>query len=317
MALFAGRKLLRAVFTVWIAATVTFLLLRLLPSDPTLLVLQEDMTPELRAALLQQYGLDKPLVVQYVLYLKELLSGNLGFSFRYNVPVTEVIAQRLPWTLLLTGAALVATVLVGIPLGVRAATRRGGVCDVVVRSLGISSNALFVPSVAMLLLLLGGSVLGWFPIGGSIDPDTRGLAAYGSLLLHLALPLLTLLLVNVGPYAFTLRASMIEILGEDYIKSARAHGLTQRRIAWRHALRNAIGPALTLLGLQLGSLVGGAVLTESTFAYPGLGRLTFDAVQRLDFPVLQGAFLLLAVTVVVANLLTDLALLLVNPRIRT
>jgi peptide/nickel transport system permease protein len=186
-----------------------------------------------------------------------------------------------------------------------------------VQFLGVTSNALFVPSIAILLLVVGASVLNLFPIGGAIDPDTRGLAAYLSLFHHLALPLLSLVLVQIGPYALTLRTNMLEVLGEDYIKSARSRGLTPRRTVWRHALRNALLPALTLMGLQLGALIGGAVLTETIFAYPGVGRLIYEAVQQLDYPMLQGAFVLLAVTVVLANLLTDMVALILNPRIRS
>ncbi len=311
------KKVLRAGITVWIAVTVTFLLLRLLPADPTLLVVEGDMTPEMQQALREQYGLDQPLHIQYLLYLGELLTGNLGVSFRQLVPVADILLARLPWTLLLAGSAFLLTVVVGIPLGVYAAVGRGKFVDKLVQFLGITSNALFVPSVAILLLVVFASTLQWFPIGGAIDPDTRGVAAYASLFQHLALPLFSLVLVQVGPYALTLRTNMLEVLGEDYIKSARSRGLTPRRTVWRHALRNAILPAITLMGLQLGTLVGGAVLTETIFAYPGVGRLIYESVQQLDYPMLQGAFVLLAITVVMANLLTDLVAMFLNPRIRT
>lgn len=311
------KKVFRAALTVWIAVSITFFLLRLLPADPTLLVVEGDMTPEMQAALREQYGLDKPLFTQYMLYLGELLTGNLGVSFRRLTPVLGVLMERLPWTLLLAGSAFLVTILIGIPLGVYAAVGRGKMVDKVVQFLGVTSNALFVPSVAILLLVVFGANLGWFPIGGAIDPNTRGLAAYGSLLHHLALPLMSLVLVQLGPYAITLRTNMLEVLGEDYIKSARSRGLTPRRTIWRHALRNAMLPALTLMGLQLGTLIGGAVLTETIFAYPGVGRLIYEAVQQLDYPLLQGAFVLLAITVVLANLLTDMVAMVLNPRIRT
>ncbi|PZF79782.1 ABC transporter permease [Jiangella anatolica] len=314
---YAASRLFRAILTIWIAVTVTFFLLRLLPADPTLLVVEGDMTPKMQDALRSQYGLDKPILQQYGLYLGQLVQGNLGVSFRQLVPVTELLLDRLPWTLLLAGSAFVLTLLIGIPLGVYAAVGRGGPVDRAVQFFGITSNALFIPSVAILLLVVFGSNLGWFPIGQAIDPDTRGLAAYGSLLHHLALPLFSLVLVQLGPYALTLRTNMAEVLGEDYITSARSRGLTPRRVVWRHALRNAVLPALMLMGLQLGTLIGGAVLTETVFAYPGVGRLIFESVQQLDFPVLQGAFVILAVTVVLANLLTDLLSMALNPRIRT
>ncbi|PJJ63819.1 ABC transporter permease [Compostimonas suwonensis] len=314
---YLAKKLGRAVLTLWIAVSITFLLLRLLPSDPTLLVVEGDMTPEMQEGLREQYGLDKPLGVQYLLYLGQLLTGNLGTSFRQLMPVGDILLDRLPWTLLLAGSAFVLTILIGIPLGVYAAVGRGRFIDKAVQFLGVTSNAVFIPGLAMLLLVIGGSVLGWFPIGGAIDPDTRGLAAYLSLFQHLALPLFTLVLVQIGPYALTLRTNMIEVLGEDYVKSARSRGFSERRTVWRHALRNAILPALTLMGLQLGALIGGAVLTETVFAYPGVGRLIFDAVQQLDYPLLQGAFVMLAVTVILANLLTDTVSMLLNPRIRS
>lgn len=314
---YVTKKTVRAILTVWIAVTITFFLLRLLPADPTLLVVEGDMTEEMQAALRERYGLDKPLSTQYFLYIGQLLTGNLGVSFRQLAPVTDILLERLPWTLLLAGSAFALTVLIGIPLGVYAAVGRGKFVDKLVQFLGITSNALFVPSIAILFLVVGGSMLGWFPIGGAIDPDTRGLAAYVSLLHHLALPLLSLVLVQIGPYALTLRTNMLEVLGEDYIKSAKSRGLTPRRTVWRHALRNAILPALTLMGLQLGTLIGGAVLTETIFAYPGVGRLIYESVQQLDYPLLQGAFVLLAITVVLANLLTDLIAMVLNPRIRT
>lgn len=314
---YIAKKVLRAVLTIWIAVTITFFLLRLLPADPTLLVVEGDMTAEMQQALREQYGLDKPLYMQYALYLGELATGNLGVSFRQLSPVLDILLERLPWTLLLAGSAFVITVLIGIPLGVYAAVGRGKAVDKVVQFMGITSNALFVPSVAILLLVVFAANLKMFPIGGAIDPDTRGLAAYASLFHHLALPLFSLVLVQVGPYALTLRTNMLEVLGEDYIKSAKSRGFSERRTVWRHALRNAIIPAITLMGLQLGTLVGGAVLTETIFAYPGVGRLIYESVQQLDYPMLQGAFVMLAITVVLANLLTDIIAMMLNPRIRT
>ncbi|GIG91409.1 ABC transporter permease [Plantactinospora endophytica] len=316
MARFVLNRALKAVLTVWIAITATFFLLRLLPGDPTTLMVEGDMTPEMRAALLKTYGLDRPLLEQYVSYLRELLHGNFGISFRQIQPVSDILLDRLPWTLLLAGVAFLLTIAVGIPIGVYAAAHRGRWPDRLLQGFGIAGHALFVPSVAMLLLVWLGARLGWFPIGGAIDPDTRGLAAYLSLAHHLVLPVASLVLVQLGPYALTLRTNLIDVLGEDYIRAARARGLSGRRRLWKHGLRNAILPALTLMGLQLGTLVGGAVLTETVFAYPGVGRLIYEAVGQRDYPVLQGAFIMLAITVVVANALTDLLYAVLNPRIR-
>ncbi|MEE6259524.1 ABC transporter permease [Plantactinospora sonchi] len=314
---FVVRRLLRGLLTMWFAVTVTFFLLRLLPGDPALAVADPGMTEELRAELLHDYGLDRPLAVQYWEYLVQLVHGNLGVSFRQNQPVRDILLERLPWTLLLAGSALVVTVALGIPLGVVAATRAKGFLDRLIQVGGITGQSLFIPSVGVLLLYVFGVQLGLLPIGGAMDDDVYGLAAYGSIALHLILPCLSLVLVQLGSYVLTLRSTLIDALGEDYCTLARAKGLPNRKVVWRHALRNALLPTTTLVGLQLGFLVGGAVLTESIYAYPGVGRAIFEAVGQLDFPVLQGAFLMLAFAVIAANLLTDLAYGLLDPRVRT
>lgn len=303
--------------TLWFAATVTFLLLRLLPGDPALAVASPNMTPSARAILLQQYGLDQPLLVQYGKYLWELLHGNLGISFTQQVPVTTVLMQRLPWTLLLAGSSLVITVAVGIPLGVLAATHPRGWLDRLVQVSGVVGQSLFIPSVGIFLLFVLGLQLQWFPIGGAYTPGTYGMAWYGDVLSHLVLPCLSLVMVQLGSYVLTLRSTLIESLGEDYCALATAKGLPNRTVVWKHALRNALLPTTTLIGLQLGFVVGGAVLTETVFAYPGIGRGIYEAVTQLDFPVLQGAFVLLAATVVLANIVTDLVYGLLDPRVRT
>jgi peptide/nickel transport system permease protein len=310
-------RLGRGVLTIWFAVTVTFLLLRLLPGDPALAVASPNMTESARAALLEQYGLDQPLIVQYWLYLEQLLRGNLGTSFTQSIPVLDVLMQRLPWTLLLTGTALVATVVVGIPLGVLAAARRGRFLDKMVQVVGVTGQSLFVPSLGVFLLFIFGLTLRWLPIGGAYTTGSYGMEWYGSVLLHLILPALSLMLIQLGSYVLTMRSTLIDALGEDYTVLARANGLPYRRILWKHALRNALLPTTTLIGLQLGFLVGGAVLTETVFAYPGIGRGIYEAVTQLDFPVLQGAFVMLAATVVIANMITDIVYGFLDPRVKT
>ncbi|GLY80606.1 ABC transporter permease [Actinoallomurus iriomotensis] len=316
LARFALRRVLRGVVTIWFAVTVTFLMLRLLPGDPALAVANPNMTRETRQALLHQYGLDQSLAVQYGKYLWQLLHGNLGVSFSQSVPVTTALMDRLPWTLLLTLSALVVTIVIGVPLGVLAASRRG-FWDRAVQLSGVVGQSLFVPSIGIFLLYLLGLKLRWFPIGGAYTENTYGIAWYGSVLRHLVLPCLSLVLVQLGSYVLTLRSTLIDALGEDYCTLARANGLGERKVLWKHALRNALLPTTTLVGLQLGFVVGGAVLTETIYAYPGIGRGIYEAVTQLDFPVLQGAFVLLSATVIVANLLTDLAYGLLDPRVRT
>ncbi|PRX97278.1 ABC transporter permease [Allonocardiopsis opalescens] len=314
---FIGLRVLRGLLTIWFAVTVTFFLLRLLPGDPVLAVADPTMTEALRQKLLADFGLDQPLSVQYVGYLGQLLQGNMGVSFRQSLPVTEVLMQRLPWTLILTGAAILVTVVLGVPLGVYAATRAKGFADRAIQIGGITAQSLFVPSVGILLLYVFGVVFGWFPIGGAVDPDATGFAATLSMLHHLVLPCLSLVFIQLGSYVLAMRSSLIEVLGEDYVALAKAKGVSPRAVVWKHALRNALLPTTTLVGLQLGTLVGGAVLTETIYAYPGIGRAVYESVGQLDFPVLQGAFVLLAVAVVVANLITDIVYGLLDPRVRT
>jgi peptide/nickel transport system permease protein len=311
VARFAGRRVLRALLTLWFAVTVTFFLLRLLPGDPAAVIADPGMTAEVRADLLRDYGLDKPLPLQYWDFLVQLGQGNLGLSFRQNQPVLTVLLERLPWTLILTGAALVATVALGIPLGVLAATRAGRFTDRLIQVGGVTGQSLFVPSVGIFLLYVFGVTLGWLPIGGATDDSGSGLIR------HLILPCLSLVLVQLGQYVLTLRTTLIEALGEDYCDLAKAKGVPYRGVVWKHALRNALLPTTTLVGLQLGFLVGGAVLTETIYAYPGVGRAIYEAVGQLDYPVLQGAFLMLALAVIAANLVTDIVYGLLDPRVRT
>jgi peptide/nickel transport system permease protein len=317
LALFVLKRLGRGLITIWFAVTVTFLLLRLLPSDPATAIASNNMTPEIRASLLAQYGLDQSLPVQYVKYLGELVQGNLGVSFSQSISVSDSLMEHLPWTLLLVGASLVITILLGIPLGVLAAARAGKMLDRIVQMIAVTGQSLFVPSIGILLLYVFGLQLGWFPIGGAYTDGTYGGEWYLSVIGHLILPCFSLVLVQLGSYVLTVRSTLIEALGEDYVTLARANGLPYRRVLWKHALRNALLPTTTLVGLQICLyMVGGVVLIETVYAYPGIGRGIFDAVIRLDYPVLQGAFLLLAVVVVVINMLTDIVYGVLDPRVK-
>jgi peptide/nickel transport system permease protein len=314
---FAAGRIGRALLTLWFAVTATFLLLRLLPGDPALAVADPRQTREMRAEVLHQYGLDQPLPVQYGKYMWELLHGNLGVSFTQQVPVTEVLAERIPWTLLLTGSALLLTLAVGIPLGVLSATHPRGALDRAVQLGGVVGQSLFVPSVGIFLLFVLGLQLQLFPIGGAVDEGVYGGAWSLNVAHHLVLPAVSLMLVQLGSYVLTMRATLVDSLGEDYCELARAKGVPERWVVWKHGLRNALLPTTTLVGLQLGFMIGGAVLTETVYAYPGVGRGIYEAVIQLDFPVLQGAFVMLAATVVIANMLTDLIYGALDPRVRT
>ncbi|WP_236791102.1 ABC transporter permease [Amycolatopsis sp. GM8] len=317
LALFVLKRLGRGVLTIWFAVTVTFLLLRLLPGDPALAIASPNMTAGTRAAILAEYGLDQSLPVQYVKYLGQLVQGNLGVSFSQGISVSDALLERLPWTLLLVASSLVVTVLVGIPLGVLAAAKSGGLADRFVQLVAVTGQSLFVPSVGILLLYVFGLRLGLFPIGGAYGEGVYGGQWYLSVISHAVLPCLSLVLVQLGQYVLTMRSTLIDALGEDYVTLARANGVPGRRVLWKHALRNALLPTTTLVGLQVCLyLVGGVILIETVYAYPGIGRGIYEAVVRLDFPVLQGAFLLLAAVVVVVNMITDIIYGVLDPRVK-
>lgn len=310
------KRLLRGALTLLVSVTVTFLILRLMPGNPADVMADPHMTEELRQSILRDFGLDKPLHIQYFIYLKQLLQGNLGTSFRSLLPVSEIIMSRLPWTLLLTGLAFVITVLLGIPLGVVAATHQGRPLDRVINALAIIGTSVFIPWLALALLYFLGYRWRLFPIGGIKDIGVEGRDLVISVIRHLALPLATLVVINLAQYVLFMRTSMVDTLQEDFVRTARSKGLSEQTTIYRHALKHAVLPTITMMGLQLGYLVGGAVLTETVYAYPGLGRLIYEAVTQLDYPVLQGAFILLALTVIVANILTDLVYSVLDPRIR-
>jgi|SRR5690625_91968 len=308
---------IRAIVTVFIAVTVTFLILRVMPGDPTTAMLDSRMSEEAQQKLLSDFGLDKNLFAQYFIYLKQLFFNfDLGISFVHREPVLNIIMARLPWTLVLMGTAVVITTLIGIPLGVTAAYRKGKFIDHVINALAIFGIAVFIPWLSVVLLYFFGYKIPLFPIGGAVDRELQGWSYIWSVTHHLILPVLTLTIIHLANYVLYMRASMIDVLGEDYIRTARAKGLRERTVVWRHAVRNALLATVTMMGLQIGTIVGGAILTETVFAYPGLGRLIYESVQQHDYAVLQGTFLILAVTVVVVNIITDIVYIYLDPKIK-
>lgn len=310
------RRLLQSLVTILIAATLTFTILRLIPGDPTTLFADPFMTPEIRQRLLADFGLDKPIPIQYGKFLWQMVQGNLGVSIAQRSPVTNVILDALPWTLLLTGTSMLLTLALAIPLGLLSVWNRGRSFDVSIRAGTVMMGSMFIPWIALVLMNFFGRQLNWFPIGGAQTPGVEpGLPHLIDIIRHLALPVFVLTFVALGPYVLFLRTSMVEVLQEDYVRTARAKGVIERRVLLIHAFRNALMPLVTMIGLRLGFLVSGAVLTETVFAYPGIGRLIFRSVQQHDYPVLQGAFLMLATTVVLFNFLTDVVYGLIDPRI--
>jgi len=284
--------------------TLVFLLIHLVPGDPVEVMLGESARPADRAALRSSLGLDRPLAEQYLGYLRGLVQLDLGESFQDRRPVAQVLAERVPATLELTAAALALALLLALPLGVAAARRRGGWLDS--GAMGVSLLGVSIPNfwLGPLLILVFSLQLGWTPVSGREGPAS------------LVLPAVTLGTGLAAVLARMVRSSVLEVLGEDYVRTARAKGLSETAVLWGHALRNAWLPVLTLLGLQLGGLLGGAVITETVFAWPGLGSLLVEAIQGRDYPVVQGCVLLISLTYVLINTLTDLVYAWVDPRIR-
>jgi ABC-type dipeptide/oligopeptide/nickel transport system permease component len=281
-----------------------FLLIHLVPGDPVAVMLGEGARPADQAALRAALGLDQPLGAQYLEYLARLVRMDLGTSLHAQRPVAELLAERIGPTVQLALAALALAVLIAIPMGVLAAQHRGGPLDRA--AMGLSMLGAATPSfwLGPILILVFSLWLGWTPVSGR---DSAG---------SLILPAVTLGTGMAAVLARMVRSSVLEVLGEDYVRTARAKGLAPIAVLWRHALRNAWLPVLTLIGIQLGALLGGAVVTETVFAWPGLGSLLIEAIQTRDYPVVQAAVLLISLTYLVINTATDLLYIVADPRIR-
>jgi peptide/nickel transport system permease protein len=291
-----------------------------MPGDPLKFIAGQDiirLTDAQKEAIRVEHGLDKPLVAQYVKYIADTLKGDFGYSYRSKRPVFDLIGERLPWTLLLASVDLVLTAILGVALGAAAAWRRGKAKDIALNNAFIFLQS--VPSfwIGMILLTVFGAKLGWFPLFGAktIGRNYAGFAYAADILRHLALPAATLTIVSVSSIYFTMRYSMIDTLKEDYILMARMKGLDERRIKYRHAMRNAMIPVVTMIMLNLGFLVGGATITETVFSYPGMGRLLFESVTNRDYPLMQACFMIITLCVIAANALSDLAYPFLDPRI--
>ncbi len=327
------RRLASLVWVVVGVSLITFAISHLVPGDPARLVAGDRATPEIVAHIRAQLGLDLPLPQQYLRYMGQLLQGDLGTSIRTHRPVLQDIAAFFPATLELALSALLLATLLGIPLGVLSAVYRNRFVDHVARTLavtGISTPAFWL-GLGLIVVFYG--KLGWLPGGGRIDqglappPGLTGLylidaavagdwVVWRSALQHMILPALTLGFVHLGVVARQVRSSMLEQLGEDYVRTARAYGLNAWSVVVRHALPNALIPSVTVLGLALGDLLYGAVLTETVFGWPGMGAYVVDSIQALDFPAVMGFAVVVSFAYVILNLLVDLLYRRLDPRIR-
>jgi peptide/nickel transport system permease protein len=296
---------------VWLVVSLVFLLIHLVPGDPILQMLGEGATPADITVLRHQYGLDLPLGTQYVRYWAGVLHGDLGASIRLHDSVTHLIFQRYPYTLALTLTALVLALVLALPAGILAALRRGRAVD---QSLSVVSLfGLSVPGIALgpILILVFSIGLGWTPVsgansGGASSIDWR----------YLILPSVTMGASLAAILTRMVRTAMLEELGQDYIRTARAKGLSETAVVLHHALPNALVPIVTVIGLQFGALLAGAIVTEKIFSWPGLGRLVVDAISNRDYALVQGCLLAIGLTYVLVNLLTDVVYRWINPRMR-
>jgi len=283
---------------------ITFLLLYILPADPARQIAGRSATPDTVETIRKQLGLDLPFHQQYGRYLTNLAQGDLGRSYAQKTEVAEIVAARLPATLLLMTAAITCELLIGLGIGIFAAVRQGSRSDsgaMVLSFVGVSTPQ-FVAGILMLYVFA--VQLDWFPVGG-----------YGEFR-HLVLPALTLGILGAGWYSRMMRSSMIEVLTQDYIRTARAKGASERRVILLHALRNALLPIIAMIGIDIGLFMSGAVVVESVFGWPGIGQLAWQAIQQVDIPIIMGVTLVAAVAIVLGNLVADLMAPLVDPRIR-
>lgn len=315
------RRLLEYGVVLAVAITLNFLLPRLMPGDPLRNIVGdgiERMTPDEIAAARARFSLDAPVYVQYFDYWGDVLTGDFGYSYQKKRPVGALLLTVLPWTLLLTGSALLISAVLGVLLGAISAWRRAGWTDISLLWSMIALNSL--PSFWLGMLLVSVVAVQWrlLPSYGAITPAAgfTGWEKIVDIAKHAILPVTTLAIVSIPSVYITMRYTMLGVLGEDFIRTARAKGLHESRVLFRHVLRNALAPVATVLALRLGYAFGGTVVIETVFSYPGLGRLIFDAVGARDYPVMQGAFLLFTIAVLLANLLADLLYPWLDPRTR-
>jgi ABC-type dipeptide/oligopeptide/nickel transport system permease component len=305
MLTYISQRLLQAIPVLVGISVLTFAMLHLVPGDPVeIFAGDKPLTPERAAEIRHQLGLDRPLYVQYLDYASHALRGDLGVGLRSQRPVIDSIVEALPSTLELTGAALLLALAAGVALGIIAAVAHGSWLDTLAMSFAMLGVSMPVFYSGLLLILFFSFGLGWFPATGQGGAE------------RLVLPSVALGLASAAALARLVRSSMLEVLSQEYVVTARAKGLAERAVILRHALKNALIPTVTLLGLQLGALLGGAVVTETIFSRPGIGRLAVDAIGSRDFPLIQGTVLFAAVTYVLVNLVVDVLYAVIDPRIR-
>ena len=319
---YIARRMIQIIIIFFLILTVLFLLFRWAPGDPVSMMVDPDMTQEDAEILIVQLGLDQPIGIQYLLYVKNFFTGHFGFSFHYGEPVVDIIWNRLPNTVLLFTTSIILSALVGVFLGKIASWHKGKKTDSLMTIGALVTHTLFLPWLALILIWVFAYKFGWFPINGMIseevwlDPEAGFIARAIDVMYHMVLPLSTLFLIHFGAYLLIMRSSMLETLKEDYILTARAKGLEEKVIRDHHAAPNAALPVVTSVGLSLAFSINGGALTETVFTWPGIGRELVSSVSQNDYPLAQACFLMIAGVVLVSNLVVDVLYAYLDPRIR-
>lgn len=319
MAKILSRKLGMVAAYALVIATLNFLLLQFVPGDLADVIAGESgaATPEYMETLRAQFGLDQPVMVQLWNYVSHLIRFDLGYSFRHSMPVSKLLVERLGPTLLLMGTSLFLAIFTGVVLGVLSTRKVNGFLDTTIAVLALVAFATPIFWSGLMAIVLFSATLGWLPSGGfeTIGSDLTGFERALDIGKHMVMPVFSLFLFFTAAYTRLMRASMLEVLGQDYVTTARAKGLSESVVIFKHALRNALLPIVTMIGLQMGALIGGSVLVETVFSWPGIGRLAFEAVFQRDLNVLLGILYLSSIVVLLANVLVDFAYALLDPRI--
>ncbi|OHX44719.1 peptide ABC transporter permease [Cytobacillus oceanisediminis] len=320
MGKFITGKLLQYFIVIFLMLTLNFLLPRLMPGNPLVFLAGEDvgfMSSAEKDAILDKYGLNDSILEQYGTYIKNIFTGDFGYSYQQKRPISELLMERLPWTMLLTGLGLVLSTVIGVMFGAISAWRRGTNTDANLLTVFMFLSAMPSFWVGMILVSIFSAQLGWLPVFGaeSAWSNYTGMDRFIDIGKHLILPLATLILISVTSTFMIMRYSMLNVLGEDYIMMAKAKGVKENVIKYKHAMRNALLPVATVFMLSLGFTLGGATVIETVFAYPGVGRLMFESVLSRDYPLIQATFLIITFSVVIANFLADLIYPLLDPKV--
>jgi len=319
MGRYIAKRALTSIITFFAVLVLTFILFRLLPGNPVLLLFRNpQLTQQQIAQLSAQFGLNRPLYEQFILFIVNVFRGNLGLSFYYRAPVTQVLFPALLNSIILILPSTILAILIGVGLGVISGWKRNTLTDMAVLSSSLVLYAIPTFWLGILLIMLavrigGIPVSGMLSIGVSFTSPTQYL---GNLLRHLLLPMITLTLVTLGQFSIIMRTSVINELTEDYVVAAYAKGMSESRLIRKHVVPNALLPTVSIIAISIGTVVAGAVLTETVFSWPGVGTLIYDSIARRDYPVLQGAFLIVALSVIISNFIADLVYAYLDPRVK-